>query len=165
MSPLLYLVINLVACLAVAIGLLGIALPALPGVPLVFFGLLAAAWADEFVHIHRWVMGLIGLLAALSVMAEYAATALGASRFGASRAGVLGAVAGSLIALLTGQLWLVIIAPLLGAIAGEYYGNRDAKQAIRAGMGALVGMILAGAVKYALALTMIALFLVDRFWT
>jgi hypothetical protein len=31
-------------------------------------------------------------------------------------------------------------------------------------MGALVGMILAGAAKYALAITMIALFLVDRFW-
>jgi hypothetical protein len=31
-------------------------------------------------------------------------------------------------------------------------------------MGALFGMILAGAAKYALAITMIALFLVDRFW-
>ena len=78
--------------------------------------------------------------------------------------GVAGAVIGSLIALVTGQIWLVLIAPLLGAIVGEYLSNRDPKQAVRAGMGALVGMILAGAAKYALAITMIALFLVDRFW-
>lgn len=164
MSPLLSVVLNLIAGLAVIIGLLGIALPALPGVPLVFAGLLLAAWADGFVHVTPWVMVVSGLLAALSVVAEFAATALGASRFGATKAGIIGAVSGSLVALLTGQIWLVFIAPLLGAIAGEYYSHRDAKQAVRAGMGALVGMILGGAAKYALALTMIALFLVDRFW-
>ncbi len=164
MSPLLSAVLYLIAGLAVAIGLLGIALPALPGVPLVFVGLLIAAWADGFAHVGAGMLTVIGLLAALSVVADFAATALGASRFGATRAGVAGAVIGSLIALFTGQIWLVLIAPLMGAIVGEYISNRDPKLAVRAGMGALVGMILAGAAKYAIAITMIALFLVDRFW-
>jgi len=163
-SPLLSLVLYLISGLAVAIGLLGIALPALPGVPLVFVGLLIAAWADGFAHVGAGMLTVIGLLAALSVVADFAATALGASRFGATRAGVAGAVIGSLIALFTGQIWLVLIAPLMGAIVGEYISNRDPKLAVRAGMGALVGMILAGAAKYAIAITMIALFLVDRFW-
>jgi hypothetical protein len=110
------------------------------------------------------MMTVIGLIAALSVVADLAATALGASRFGATRAGVAGAVIGSVVALVTGQIWLILIAPLFGAILGEYISNRDPKQAVRAGMGALVGMILGGAAKYALAITMIALFLVDRFW-
>lgn len=110
------------------------------------------------------MLTVIGLLAALSVVADFAATALGAARFGATRAGVAGAVIGSVIALVTGQIWLVLIAPLLGAILGEYVSNRDPKQAVRAGMGALVGMVLAGAAKYAIAITMITLFLVDRFW-
>jgi uncharacterized protein YqgC (DUF456 family) len=145
-------------------GLLGIALPALPGVPLVFVGLLIAAWADGFAHVGAGMMTVIGLIAALSVVADLAATALGASRFGATRAGVAGAVIGSVVALVTGQIWLILIAPLFGAILGEYISNRDPKQAVRAGMGALVGMILGGAAKYALAITMIALFLVDRFW-
>ena len=164
MSPLLSIVLHLIAGLTVAIGLLGIALPALPGVPLVFVGLLIAAWADGFAHVGAGMMTVIGLIAALSVVADLAATALGTSRFGATRAGVAGAVIGSLIALFTGQIWLVLVAPLLGAIVGEYLSNRDPKQAVRAGMGALFGMILAGAAKYALAITMIALFLVDRFW-
>lgn len=164
MSPLLSVVLYLIAGLTVVIGLLGIALPALPGVPLVFVGLLIAAWADGFSHVGAGMLTVIGLLAALSVVADFAATALGAARFGATRAGVAGAVIGSVIALITGQIWLVLVAPLLGAILGEYVSNRDAKQAVRAGMGALFGMILAGAAKYAIAITMITLFLIDRFW-
>ncbi len=164
MSPLLSVVLYLIAGLTVVIGLLGIALPALPGVPLVFVGLLLAAWADGFTHVGAGMLTVIGLLAALSVVADFAATALGAARFGATRAGVAGAVIGSVIALVTGQIWLVLIAPLLGAILGEYLSNSDPKQAVRAGMGALVGMVLAGAAKYAIAITMITLFLVDRFW-
>jgi uncharacterized protein YqgC (DUF456 family) len=156
-SPLLSIVLHLIAGLTVAIGLLGIALPALPGVPLVFVGLLIAAWADGFAHVGAGMMTVIGLIAALSVVADLAATALGASRFGATRAGVAGAVIGSVVALVTGQIWLILIAPLFGAILGEYISNRDPKQAVRAGMGALVGMILGGAAKYALAITMIAL--------
>ena len=164
MSPLLSVVLYLIAGLTVVIGLLGIALPALPGVPLVFVGLLIAAWVDGFSHVGAGMLTVIGLLAALSVVADFAATALGAARFGATRAGVAGAVIGSVIALVTGQIWLVLVAPLLGAILGEYVSNRDPKQAVRAGMGALVGMVLAGAAKYAIAITMITLFLVDRFW-
>ena len=41
------------AGLLVLLGLAGIVLPALPGVPLVFAGLLVAAWADGFAHALR----------------------------------------------------------------------------------------------------------------
>ena len=36
----------------VLIGLAGIILPALPGLPLVFAGLVLAAWTDGFQHLH-----------------------------------------------------------------------------------------------------------------
>jgi len=38
----------LLGALLVVIGILGTVLPALPGVPLVFVGLLVAAWAEGF---------------------------------------------------------------------------------------------------------------------
>lgn len=164
MSPLLSIVLYLIAGLAVALGLLGIALPALPGVPLVFGGLLLAAWVDGFAHISPWVMVVIGLLTALSFVADIAATAFGTAKFGATRAGVIGAVLGSLLALFIGQFWLILIAPLVGAVAGEYLSHRDTTQAVRAGFGALLGMLIAGAAKYAIAITIITLFLIDYFW-
>lgn len=164
MSPLLSVVLYLIAGLAVALGLLGIALPALPGVPLVFAGLLLAAWVDGFTHITPWVMVVIAILTALSLVADFAATAFGTAKFGATRAGVIGAILGSLAALFTGQFWLILVAPLLGAVTGEYLAQRDTAQAVRAGFGALLGMLLAGAAKYAIAITIIVLFLIDRFW-
>ena len=39
---------QLIAAMLVLLGIAGILLPALPGVPLVFAGLLLSAWADGF---------------------------------------------------------------------------------------------------------------------
>ena len=39
------------AALFVVVGLAGVVLPALPGVPLMFAGMLLAAWADGFERI------------------------------------------------------------------------------------------------------------------
>ena len=42
------------AALLVLVGLIGVVLPALPGLPLVFAGMLLAAWADGFEEIGVW---------------------------------------------------------------------------------------------------------------
>ena len=40
-----------VAAALILVGIAGTILPALPGVPLVFAGMLLAAWADDFAHV------------------------------------------------------------------------------------------------------------------
>ena len=47
------------AAILIVVGVVGTVLPALPGVPLVFAGMLVAAWADGFQHVGLWT--LIGL--------------------------------------------------------------------------------------------------------
>ena len=47
-------VLWLVAGLLMLVGLVGTVLPALPGVPLIFAGVLLAAWIDEFQRIGGW---------------------------------------------------------------------------------------------------------------
>ena len=54
------------AVLVVIAGLAGTIVPALPGVPLVFAGLLIGAWADQFATV-GWAT--IGLLAVLALIA------------------------------------------------------------------------------------------------
>jgi uncharacterized protein YqgC (DUF456 family) len=58
MDPALLWVISAVL---VIVGLAGLALPALPGAPLIFGGLLLAAWAEHFAYV-GW--GTLTLLAA-----------------------------------------------------------------------------------------------------
>ena len=46
-----------IAALLALVGLVGIVLPALPGVPLIFAGMLLAAWADGFTRIGVATLG------------------------------------------------------------------------------------------------------------
>ena len=75
----------LLAALMVIAGLAGTVLPALPGVPLVFGGLVVAAWADDFQRVGWVTLALLGVLTLASFAIDFAATALGAKRVGASR--------------------------------------------------------------------------------
>ncbi|MDC6679133.1 DUF456 family protein, partial [Leclercia adecarboxylata] len=59
-------ILYLLAVLLVLVGIAGIILPALPGIPLVFAGLLLAAWADGFVHVGWLPLTLLGLLTLVS---------------------------------------------------------------------------------------------------
>jgi uncharacterized protein YqgC (DUF456 family) len=56
-------------------------------------------------------------------------------------------------------LWGLVFMPLVGAALGEFYAHRDALKAGRVGLATWVGMLLGTAVKLAIALTLIGVFL------
>ena len=92
----------ILAFVLVAIGLMGTILPAIPGVPLVFLGLVLAAWAEGFRFVGAGTLTVLGLMALLAYAVDLAAGALGAKKFGASRLAVLGAAIGTLAGLFLG---------------------------------------------------------------
>lgn len=151
----------IVAAVLSLTGLAGMVLPALPGAPLLFAGLFCAAWAENFIHVGRWTLLLLVLLAALSYLVEFAASLVGAKRFGASRKALIGAAAGGLIGLIFG-IPGIILGPFLGAVAGELLELRSIGQAGMVGIGTVVGLAVGIAGKLAIGMTMIGLFLVVR---
>ena len=150
------------SAILVVIGVAGTVLPALPGTPLVFGGLILAAWADGFTRVGWGTLVALGLLTALSFIAEFAAASLGTQRAGASRAAVVGATAGMIIGLFLG-LPGILLGPFVGAAAGELAAGRGIAQAGRAGAGAWVGLLLGTISKLALAFVMIGVFLAAYF--
>lgn len=148
----------LLAGILVLVGMAGTVLPALPGAPLVFLGLLLAAWIDGFQRVGWLALTLLGVLTLLSLGVDLLATSLGAQRAGASRQAILGAALGTVVGLFFG-LPGILAGPFLGAVAGEYLARRDVAQAGRAGLGTWLGLVLGAAAKLALAFTMLALFL------
>jgi uncharacterized protein YqgC (DUF456 family) len=85
------------AAVLVVVGVAGLILPALPGAPLIVAGLVLASWAEGFAYVTwPWLL-LIAALAALTLVVDFAATALGAKRYGASPRAVLGAVLGGVV--------------------------------------------------------------------
>jgi uncharacterized protein YqgC (DUF456 family) len=150
------------AVLLGVIGLLGLVLPVLPGAPILFAGLLLAAWADDFAYVGAQTLILLGAMAVLTYVVDFAATALGAKRAGASDRAIWGAVLGGLVGLLLGLPGL-LLGPFVGAVVGELSLRRDLKTAGRAGLGASIGLALGAAAKLALGFGMIGIFLLARF--
>jgi uncharacterized protein YqgC (DUF456 family) len=150
------------AALLILLGIAGLLLPALPGTPLLLAGLVLAAWAEGFAYVGWGWLALLGAIAFLGYFIDFAAGAFGAKRFGASKAGMTGALAGGLIGLFFG-LPGVLLGPFVGAVAGELLARRGTQAAGRAGFGAALGLALGAAAKLALAFTMIGIFLLVRF--
>lgn len=146
-----------VCVLCVAIGFAGAVLPAIPGPPLVFLGLLAGAAADDFERVGWGTLAVLFLLTCLTFGIDFAATALGARRAGASKLAIVGALVGSLVGLAFGLPGL-LLGPFAGAIAGEWIARRDLRQAGKVGFATWLGMLLAAVAKLALLCLMIGIF-------
>jgi uncharacterized protein YqgC (DUF456 family) len=146
-----------VAALLVVVGLAGIVLPALPGVPVIFAGLLLAAWADGFEQVGVVTLVVLGVLTFVSLGVDLVATALGAQRVGASRLALVGAVIGTFAGLLFGVPGL-IVGPFAGALIGELIHGRQVGQAAKVGLGTWFGILLGVALKIGLAFAMLGIF-------
>lgn len=141
----------------VAVGLAGVVLPMLPGVPMIFIGFWLAAWIDGYARVGAFTLSLLGLLVLLSVLIDFAASALGAKRVGASGKAITGSVIGTFVGLFFGIPGL-LLGPFLGAVAGELAAQRKLDQAASAGVATWLGMVFGTLAKLALALTMIGIF-------
>ena len=152
----------LLAAGLVLIGVAGTVLPALPGLPLVFAGMLLAAWAGGFEQVGAWMLGLLAILTVLSLAIDFIAAALGAQRVGASKLALMGAVIGMFAGLLFGIVG-VFVGPFVGALAGELIHGRGAGgqklgQDARVGFGTWFGILLGTVLKLGLAFAMLGLF-------
>jgi uncharacterized protein YqgC (DUF456 family) len=142
----------------VVIGIIGTVMPALPGAPVVFVGLLIAAWAEGFQKVGWFTLAILAILTILSFGVELLASSLGAKRVGASWAALFCAAVGAIVGLFFG-LPGFILGPFVGAVAGEYAARRNWRQASRVGLGTWIGMLLGIAGKLTLVFTMVGIFL------
>lgn len=152
----------LLAAVLVLAGLAGSVLPALPGVPLVFGGLLVAAWIDDFERVTWLPLVVLGLLTAVSFVIDFVATALGAKRVGATRLAIVGALIGTLVGVFLGIPGL-LLGPFVGAVAGEMISHGKVEQATRAGLATWMGLIFGTLSKVALVFAMLGVFALAYF--
>lgn len=163
-QPLFYVI----AAILVLVGLAGTVLPALPGLPLVFAGMLLAAWAGDFEQIGAVTLVVLGLLTLLSLGIDFWATAVGAKRVGASRMAVVGAILGTVAGIVFGPIG-IFVGPFAGALAGELLhrrslGQQDLGDAARIGLGTWLGIVFGVVLKLTLAFAMIGLFALAWFF-
>ena len=160
-EPTLQILLWLMAALLIVAGFAGLILPMLPGIPLVFAGLVLLAWAENFAYVGWVTLTLLGVLALLSYGVDLLAAAFGAKRFGASPRAVTGAALGALAGLFFG-LPGIVLGPFVGAVIGEFSRQTTVRSAMHAGVGATLGLLFGALLKIALAFAMVGAFVLDR---
>lgn len=147
----------LLAAVMVVVGLVGTVLPALPGVPLVFGGLLLAAWAGDFQRVGVWTLAALCFLTVLALIVDFVAGLLGAQRVGASRYALIGAALGTVIGLFFGLPGL-LLGPFAGALVGELAAGGSLRKAAGVGVGAWIGFVVGAVVKLGVCFAMLGIF-------
>jgi uncharacterized protein len=156
------IILWVLAVVFVTAGIAGLVVPMIPGPPLIFAGLVMAAWAEGFVHVGGAIIFILAVLAVMAVAVDFLAGALGAKRFGASRKAVIGAAAGAFFGLFFG-IPGIIFGPFIGGMAGELSVRKNLHSAGLAGIGAWLGLVIGVAAKVAIGFAMIGVFLLARF--
>jgi len=146
------------AVIVIVIGMAGTVVPLIPGIPMVFGGLLLAAWAEGFLRVGAWPLVAIGVLAALSLGIDLIATLLGAKKVGASPQALVGATIGGIVGIFLGIPGL-LLGPFIGAVAGEFYARRHLGQAGKVGLGTWLGLIFGAIAKIVVGFLMIGIFI------
>jgi uncharacterized protein YqgC (DUF456 family) len=153
----------LLATLLVLAGLAGTILPALPGVPLVFAGLLLGGWLTDFTTMGWATVAIFAILTVVAQIVDFLASAYGARYAGAGVRAFWGATIGAVVGIFFG-LPGIILGPFLGAVIGELSGGNSWRASGKAGIGAWLGLVFATAFKLSVCFLMIGIFLLQLSW-
>lgn len=153
------------------IGILGAAIPGLPGASIILTAMLVWGLATQFATVNLPVLIAI-LVLILSAAVEYLATYWGAKQVGASKWGQFGALAGMTLGFfglipiffVGGPIFGVLLGAMIGAFIGEYLYRRDldpearTQQALKVSVGVIVGSLIGNIVETLLAIAAVLIF-------
>jgi len=147
------------SAIAIFAGLIGIFLPIVPGIPVVFIGMLIAAFVSKFSFISSTTIVVLGVLATLSLLSDYLSGTIGAKYSGAGILGIVGAIAGAVFGVsIMGPVGL-ILGPALGVFIFEMLSRKPIKKSARSASFTLFSTLAGIIFNILLALTMIIIFI------
>lgn len=159
----LFIIILVAALIAIPLGL--------PGTFIIFLASLVYGLITHFSQITQTLIWILLGIALFGELMEYFAGIFGAKKFGASKAGIIGAIVGGIIGGIMGTGILPLIGSVVGLLIGAFLGaflmelaiKKKPAQALRAGWGTFTGRIGGILTKVILGIVMITLVLVRIF--
>jgi uncharacterized protein YqgC (DUF456 family) len=143
----------------VLLGIAGCVLPILPGPVLTFLGLLLLALLKGFFPpLTPTLMIVMAILTVVVTIGDYMIPLMGAKKYGTSKWGIWGSVAGMAIGLLFSPFGMLLGA-VIGAVAVEWLVQKNKEKALKAGWGVIVGSLLGAVLKLGVSGMMVYYFI------
>jgi uncharacterized protein YqgC (DUF456 family) len=160
--------IIVIGTLAIILGLVGSVLPALPGPPIAYGGLLLlllnqTAKLSLVGNSYIWLITL-GIITLFITVIDYYMPIWGTKKFGGTKAGSRGSTIGLIVAVILTfftsglAVFLIIVGPFAGAYIGERRAGQNAQVALQSAKGSFLGFVAGTFMKVAVVLVIAAYF-------
>ena len=152
-----------VCSVLMVVGLLGVVLPILPGIPLAWLGLFIYAIGTGFDRISIATVVVFSILTILALLLDFLAPMLGVKKYRASKLGVFGAFLGFTVGIFVLGFWGIILGPFIGALLGELIAGRRPRQALGSAFGTFLGFVAGTLFKIIVIFVMAGFFIASLF--
>ncbi len=143
------------------LGVVGCIFPLIPGPPLSFLAIVLLSISSKWEAFSLAFLIISGVLAFVITIGDYFFSSLGAKRYGASKAGVWGSVAGMIIGAVLFPPWGFFPGAIAGTLAGELISGKKGKEVLRAGWGVMLGTLFGTIMKLAYSIVILIIY-IDR---
>lgn len=150
-----------VIVLLFAIAFVGLIYPIIPSVLFILDGFLVYGFTFSFEPFGWLFWSVQSLFIILLFGADYLANIIGVKRYGGTKAGVWGSTIGLIIGPFIIPVLGILIGPFLGAVIAEILVNKTSmKEALKIGLGSVVGFISGVVTKGIIQAVMIVYFFI-----
>ncbi len=144
------------------VGIIGTFMPGIPGIGLVYAGVVVYAIADKFTSIEFSTVLVFGILTIFASLAQYLGSLWAAKYAGAKAKALTGTLIGSLIGTFGGPAG-IFVGAFLGALVGALLENTTPHKAVRVAFLSVIGIISGTIIQLFLSIVLIISFLIAVF--
>lgn len=151
------MIFTIIGFVLLAIGLIGVLLPLLPGTIVSYIGLLSIIYAQYLVSglVDRSSVIIWWVITILLQISDYIIPSITTKKYGGSSWWTWWSVIGMIVGIFVIPPRGLIFGPIVGAYIGEYLYTSDHKTASRSAWGSFIGFITGTGLKIIIALAMI----------
>ena len=151
----------ILSALLIIVGIIGAVVPALPGPPLGYVGLLLLQLTDK-VQFSTSFLVVWGIVVLAVTILDYLLPIWTTKKVGGSKAGINGSIIGMVVGIIFTPIGM-ILGTLLGAIIGEIIGGASGDKALKSGLATFVGTMLSIGIKLIVCVSLLMYYIIELF--
>ena len=151
----------ILSAVLIIVGIIGAVVPALPGPPLGYVGLLLLQLTDKVQFSISFLIGW-GIATLAVTILDFYLPIWTTKKIGGSKAGINGSIIGMIVGIIFTPIGM-ILGTLLGAIIGEIIGGASGDKALKSGLATFVGTMLSIGIKLIVCVSLLMYYIIELF--